>query len=142
VRESKEASFAQPGRTGNFISSQVLLMKDEKTVANDVKVVGSKRTRTCLAADLARSIRADGVYADVWATEPVQLPAGVKGRAMRLKIRLLTGAGPVPIYVDVALIANRRVESVLFAFTTGRIMDPDLQKSLFTTLHTRAKAIA
>lgn len=142
VRQSKETAFAQPGRTGNVIISQVLLMKDEKTVASDVKEIGSKQTRACAAADIAQSFRSTGIYADVWATEPVQLPAGVKGRAMRLKIRLLTGSGPVPVYVDVALIANRRLESVLYAITTGRNMDPDLHKALVTRLHTRAKAIA
>jgi hypothetical protein len=61
---------------------------------------------------------------------------------MRLKIRLLTGSGPVPVYVDVALIANRRLESVLYAITTGRNMDADLHKALVTRLHTRARAIA
>jgi hypothetical protein len=142
VRQSKETAFAQPGRTGNVIISQVLLMQDEKTVASDVKEIGSKQTRACAAADIAQSFRSTGIDADVWTTEPVQLPAGVKGRAMRLKIRLLTGSGPVPVYVDVALIANRRLESVLYAITTGRNMDPDLHEALVTRLHTRAKAIA
>jgi hypothetical protein len=142
VRRSKERFFGQPGRTGNFIASRVLLMRDERTVATDVKDAGSRRARACMAADFAQGIRANGTYAEVWAHEPIQLPAGVKGRAMRLKIKLLTGIGPVPVYVDLALVANRRVESIMIAFTTGRTMDRDLQKALITRLHTRAKAIA
>jgi hypothetical protein len=142
VRRSPEELFGQPGRTGNFVASKVLLMKDEKTVGIDVKDMGTKRARACLAAGFATDIRRSGTYAEVWAHEPIQLPAGVKGRGIRLKIKLNAGIGPVPIYIDLVMVTNRRVESLLFAFTTGRTMDPDLQKSLITTLHTRAKAIA
>jgi hypothetical protein len=141
VRAVDGGWWDQPGRSGTRVGSYVQLRRGESDIRADLAKVSEPKVRRCLALDVAAATRQ--VIAQLaWHTEWLGLPKGLRGVGMRLKFAVATANGLLPAYLDLVLIANRRVETTFVSYSLGRPFDPDLHDSLIRALGERARRIA